>query len=206
MLASGWHSAQPKKQACVPGAKDTLVFLTPGVEKFSRGLVKGKNYFGSEPELLEPHTEDDEGEKEEEDGSIEEISDRSSNQLVKIHGPDSVKPVKKVKNLKTFYDDQRERNPVNIQLSQKHKRNDLDTSTSVRKRYRTVASCSEGIGSGRSTIPSVPEIGHHANVCSSNIHDRNNKSFTPLTRFIQREDGNQFTTRKPLLEPRRFSR
>ena len=71
MLASGWHSAQPKKQACVPGAKDTLVFLTPGVEKFSRGLVKGKHYFvpvmdvldkvGSEPELLELHAENDGG-------------------------------------------------------------------------------------------------------------------------------------------------
>ncbi|KAL1803812.1 hypothetical protein ACET3Z_032459 [Daucus carota] len=115
------------------------VILTPGVEKFSRGLVKGNHYFvsvmevldkvGSEPELLELHTENDEAEKEEEDGWTEEISARSSDQLVQIHGPDSVKPVKKVKNLKTFYDDQQERKPVNIQLSQKQKRNDLDTST-----------------------------------------------------------------------------
>ncbi|XP_063941523.1 uncharacterized protein LOC108201600 [Daucus carota subsp. sativus] len=132
LLASGWHSEQPKKQACVPGAKDNLVFLTPGVEKFSRGLLKGKHYFvsvmevldkvGSEPELLEPHTENDEGEKEEEDGWIEEISDSSSDE-----------PVKKVKNLKTLYDDQQARKPVDIHLSQKQKRNDLDTSTSVRK-------------------------------------------------------------------------
>ena len=61
------------------------------------------------------------------------------------------------------------------------KRNDLDNSTSDRKRYRTVASCySEGIGSGRITIPSVLEYGDHANVCRSNINDPYNKNFTPL--------------------------
>ncbi|KAL1803768.1 hypothetical protein ACET3Z_032419 [Daucus carota] len=150
LLARGWHSEQPKKQACIPGAKDTLVFLTPHVEKYSRGLMNGKHYLvsvmevldkvGSEPELLEPHAEND-GEKEEEDGWIEEISDRSSDQLVQIHGPGSIKPVEKFKNLKSLYEDQQARKPVNIQLSQKHKRNDLDTSTSVRKKYRTVASC-----------------------------------------------------------------
>nr|XP_017225377.1 PREDICTED: uncharacterized protein LOC108201598 [Daucus carota subsp. sativus] len=177
LLASGWHL--PKKQACVPGAKDNLVFLTPGVEKFSRGLLKGKHYFvsvmevldkvGSEPELLEPRTENDEGEKEEEDGWIEEISDSSSDE-----------PVKKVKNLKALYDDQQARKPVDIHPSQKQKRNDLDTSTSVRKKYRTVASCyNEEIGSGRITIPPVLECGHQANVCGSNIYDSNNKNFTP---------------------------
>ncbi|KAL1803811.1 hypothetical protein ACET3Z_032458 [Daucus carota] len=82
----------------------SMVILTPGVEKFSRGLVKGNHYFvsvmevldkvGSEPELLETHshTENDEGEKEEEDGWIDVISDSSSDQ-----------PVKKVKNLKTLF-------------------------------------------------------------------------------------------------------
>ena len=49
--------------------------------------------------------------------------------------------MKKVKNLKTLYDDQQAKKPENIQLSQKQKRNDLDNSTSVRKKYRTVASC-----------------------------------------------------------------
>ena len=66
--------------------------------------MKGNHYFvsvmevldkvGSEPELLETHshTENDEGEKEEEDGWIDVISDSSSDQ-----------PVKKVKNLKTLF-------------------------------------------------------------------------------------------------------
>ena len=293
LLARGWHSEQPKKQAYVPGAKDTLVFLTPGVQKFSRELVKGNHYFvsvtdvldkvGSEPELLELHTENDKGNKEEEDGWIKEIKeqenlnkrrqcymqlqapirdmddrkvtivdtsldnrkfpkfresrtlpmdiskikivrrdndqctfnastkkldcahnmlvaqetnstthvkitsdtgkifDSSSDRLVQIHGSGSIKPVKKVKKHKKLYDDQQARKPVDIRLSQKQKRNDLDTLTSVGKRYRTVASCcNEEIGSGRSTIPSVPEIGDHANVCCSNIHDPNNNKVSQL--------------------------
>ncbi|KAL1803778.1 hypothetical protein ACET3Z_032425 [Daucus carota] len=207
LLASGWHSEQPKKQACVPGAKDTLVFLTPAVEKFSRGLLKGKHYFvsvmevldkvGSEPELLEPHAEYDEGEKVEEDGCIEEISDSSSDE-----------PVKKVKNLKTLYDDQQARKPVDIHLSQKQKHNDLDTSTSVRKKYRTVASCyNEEIGSGRSTIPSVLECGHQANVCGSNIYDSNDKNFTPQqpVNFPNTSAGISVPEQPAILNPRRQS-
>ena len=207
LLASGWHSEQPKKQACVPGAKDNLVFLTPGVEKFSRGLLKGKHYFvsvmevldkvGSEPELLEPHTENDEGEKEEEDGWIEEISDSSSDE-----------PVKKVKNLKALYDDQQARKPVDIHLSQKQKRNDLDTSTSVRKKYRSVASCyNEEIGPGRITIPSVLECGHQANVCGSNIHDRNTKAFTPqqAVNFPNTSADISVPEQPAILNPRRQS-
>ncbi|XP_019440565.1 PREDICTED: uncharacterized protein LOC109345804 isoform X2 [Lupinus angustifolius] len=63
LLARGWHSEQPKNQGYV-STKDYLVFLTPGVKKFSRRkLVKGDQYFDcvtdvlskvvSEPNLLE---------------------------------------------------------------------------------------------------------------------------------------------------------
>lgn len=68
LLANGWHSEESRK--------DSVVFVIPGVDKFSRqgGLVKGRHYFdsvtdvlsrvASEPELL--HIE-----------SSEVISDRS---------------------------------------------------------------------------------------------------------------------------------
>ncbi|CAL0308563.1 unnamed protein product [Lupinus luteus] len=63
LLARGWHSEQPKNQGYF-STKDHLVFLTPGVEKFSRRkLVKGNHYFDcvtdvlskvvAEPNLLE---------------------------------------------------------------------------------------------------------------------------------------------------------
>ncbi|XP_057439373.1 uncharacterized protein LOC130731181 [Lotus japonicus] len=63
LLARGWHSEQPKNQGYV-GSKGCLVFLIPGVKKFSRRkLVKGDHYFdsvsdvlskvGAEPNLLE---------------------------------------------------------------------------------------------------------------------------------------------------------
>ncbi|CAL0302292.1 unnamed protein product [Lupinus luteus] len=63
LLARGWHSEQPKNQGYV-STKDYLVFLTPGVNKFSRReLVKGDHYFDcvtdvlskvvAEPNLLE---------------------------------------------------------------------------------------------------------------------------------------------------------
>ncbi|KAK6233177.1 hypothetical protein SCA6_003250 [Theobroma cacao] len=63
LLARGWHSEQPKNQ-CSVSSKHYLVFLLPGVKKFSRRkLVKGNHYFdsvsdvlskvASEPKLLE---------------------------------------------------------------------------------------------------------------------------------------------------------
>ncbi|GAB4835815.1 hypothetical protein Ancab_000731 [Ancistrocladus abbreviatus] len=63
LLAKGWHSEQPKNEGYT-GSKNCLVFLIPGVKKFSRRkLVKGDHYFdcvsdvlnkvASEPELLE---------------------------------------------------------------------------------------------------------------------------------------------------------
>ncbi|KAK2428838.1 arginine-glutamic acid dipeptide repeat protein [Trifolium repens] len=52
LLARGWHSEQPKYQGYVT-SKDYLVFIIPGVEKFSkRKLVKGDHYFDSVSDVL----------------------------------------------------------------------------------------------------------------------------------------------------------
>ncbi|XP_020212095.1 uncharacterized protein LOC109796735 [Cajanus cajan] len=52
LLAKGWHSEQPKDQV-VSGSKQSLVFLIPGVKKFSRRkLVKGNQYFDSISDVL----------------------------------------------------------------------------------------------------------------------------------------------------------
>ncbi|KAK7339102.1 hypothetical protein VNO77_19746 [Canavalia gladiata] len=52
LLARGWHSEQPKNQGYV-SSKDYLVFLIPGVKKFSRRkLVKGDHYFDSVSDIL----------------------------------------------------------------------------------------------------------------------------------------------------------
>ncbi|KAK8476401.1 hypothetical protein V6N13_137055 [Hibiscus sabdariffa] len=69
LLAQGWHSEQPKNR-CSVGSKHYLVFLMPGVKKFSRRkLVKGNHYFdsvsdvlskvASEPTLIELDSEGD---------------------------------------------------------------------------------------------------------------------------------------------------
>ncbi|XP_061369412.1 uncharacterized protein LOC133312249 [Gastrolobium bilobum] len=71
LLAKGWHSEQPKDHV-VSGSKQSLVFLVPGVKKFSRRrLVKGNHYFdsisdvlnkvASEPGLLETEIQATEG-------------------------------------------------------------------------------------------------------------------------------------------------
>ncbi|RHN49263.1 putative transcription factor MYB/SANT family [Medicago truncatula] len=52
LLARGWHSEQPKYR-CYVTSNDYLVFLIPGVEKFSRRkLVKGDHYFDSVSDVL----------------------------------------------------------------------------------------------------------------------------------------------------------
>ncbi|KAI4301370.1 hypothetical protein L6164_034657 [Bauhinia variegata] len=52
LLAKGWHSEQPKNYAGF-GSKQSLVFLIPGVKKFSRRkLVKGNHYFDSVSDVL----------------------------------------------------------------------------------------------------------------------------------------------------------
>ncbi|VVA93995.1 unnamed protein product [Arabis nemorensis] len=66
LLARGWHSEQPKDR-CHIKSKDHIVFIVPGVKKFSRRkLVKQNHYFDSisdiltkvisEPDLLEFET------------------------------------------------------------------------------------------------------------------------------------------------------
>ncbi|KAJ9131431.1 hypothetical protein P3X46_035091 [Hevea brasiliensis] len=67
LLARGWHSEQPNNQGCM-GSNHPIVFLIPGVKKFSkRKLVKGNHYFdsvsdvlskvASEPKLIELETD-----------------------------------------------------------------------------------------------------------------------------------------------------
>ncbi|CAL0311086.1 unnamed protein product [Lupinus luteus] len=70
LLAKGWHSEQPLAYTHF-GSKQSLVFLVPGVEKFSRRLVNGNHYFdsvsdiltkvASEPGLIEAKTEATDG-------------------------------------------------------------------------------------------------------------------------------------------------
>ncbi|KAF8006536.1 hypothetical protein BT93_K0744 [Corymbia citriodora subsp. variegata] len=73
LLARGWHSEQPQDYRLC-GSNHPLVFLIPGVKKFTKGcLVKGNHYFdsisdilnkvASEPELIELEL-----------GAVEEIS------------------------------------------------------------------------------------------------------------------------------------
>ncbi|KAK8977734.1 hypothetical protein V6N11_000061 [Hibiscus sabdariffa] len=52
LLARGWHSEQPRNQ-CSVSSNQYLVFLMPGVKKFSRRkLVKGNHYFDSVSDVL----------------------------------------------------------------------------------------------------------------------------------------------------------
>uniref|UniRef100_A0A1D1ZEZ0 Arginine-glutamic acid dipeptide repeats protein n=2 Tax=Anthurium amnicola TaxID=1678845 RepID=A0A1D1ZEZ0_9ARAE len=51
LLAKGWHSEQPKNHGSVT-SRHALVFLMPGVKKFSGKLVKGKHYFDSVSDVL----------------------------------------------------------------------------------------------------------------------------------------------------------
>ncbi|XP_057964342.1 uncharacterized protein LOC131155317 [Malania oleifera] len=52
LLARGWHSEQPKDHG-LSASKNYLVFLIPGVKKFSRKrLVKGNHYYDSVSDVL----------------------------------------------------------------------------------------------------------------------------------------------------------
>ncbi|XP_018845903.1 uncharacterized protein LOC109009747 isoform X2 [Juglans regia] len=84
LLARGWHSEQPKNQGYV-SSKHYLVFLVPGVKKFSRRkLVKGDHYFdsvsdvlskvASEPKLLELEAEEATLRSCNEDGWVQEVT------------------------------------------------------------------------------------------------------------------------------------
>ncbi|GMY27710.1 hypothetical protein FCV25MIE_22952 [Fagus crenata] len=53
LLARGWHSEEPNSNGCAAGSKHSLVFLIPGIKKFSRRkLVKGNHYFDSVSDVL----------------------------------------------------------------------------------------------------------------------------------------------------------
>ncbi|KAL0388768.1 UNVERIFIED_CONTAM: hypothetical protein Sradi_2758600 [Sesamum radiatum] len=89
LLARGWHSEQPKDQGYVAGSKHCLVFLMPGVKKFSRRkLVKGDHYFDSvtdvlskvakDPGLIELDAEEDHESKKKEE--YERTRERKSEQ------------------------------------------------------------------------------------------------------------------------------
>ncbi|KAM7485104.1 hypothetical protein LguiA_001113 [Lonicera macranthoides] len=78
LLARGWQSLEPKNQGYAAGSKPSLVFLMPGIKKFSRRkLTKGTHYFdsvtdvlskvASEPGLIELDNEEEEGNKSKED-------------------------------------------------------------------------------------------------------------------------------------------
>lgn len=52
LLARGWLSEKPKNLNYAANPKNELVFLMPGIKKFSRKLVKGNHYFDSVRDVL----------------------------------------------------------------------------------------------------------------------------------------------------------
>lgn len=53
LLARGWHSEEPKDHVYAVGSKNSLVFLIPGIKKFSRRrLIRGNHYFDSVTDVL----------------------------------------------------------------------------------------------------------------------------------------------------------
>ncbi|KAI9123286.1 hypothetical protein K1719_006175 [Acacia pycnantha] len=52
LLARGWHSEQPGCHNYALPSKNSLVFLVPGVKKYTRKLVKGNHYFDSVSDVL----------------------------------------------------------------------------------------------------------------------------------------------------------
>nr|XP_017225381.1 PREDICTED: uncharacterized protein LOC108201604 [Daucus carota subsp. sativus] len=102
----------------------------------------------------------------------------SSNQLVRIDGPETITKAEKQKKL---YDDKQAPELVDIQLSQKLKRDNLDTSLSVRESHRTTTACTnEDTGSDRSTFPLVPRFGYLVHGGCSDVLDPNSKAFSQV--------------------------
>ena len=50
LLANGWHSEQPSS---LLSNKSAIIFIVPGIEEYSRNLVKGVDYFDSIKDLLD---------------------------------------------------------------------------------------------------------------------------------------------------------
>ncbi|KAF5774167.1 putative transcription regulator Homeodomain-LIKE family [Helianthus annuus] len=86
LLARGWHSEQPNGYNYAANGKNNLVYLMPGVKRFSRKLVKGDAYLdcitdvlnkvASDPQLIEIDNEENgenemKVEDEEENGFVE---------------------------------------------------------------------------------------------------------------------------------------
>ncbi|KAL1072070.1 hypothetical protein V6Z11_D11G129200 [Gossypium hirsutum] len=95
LLARGWHSEQPKDQVFA-GLKNSLVFLIPGVKKFSRKrLVKGNHYFdsvtdvlnkvASEPGLLELEIKVPEASRENKENKWEPVINQAPDFVVNKH-------------------------------------------------------------------------------------------------------------------------
>ncbi|KAL1803759.1 uncharacterized protein LOC108201595 [Daucus carota subsp. sativus] len=103
----------------------------------------------------------------------------SSNQLVRIDGPETITKAEKQKKL---YDDKQAPELVDIQLSQKLKRDNLDTSLSVRESHGTTTACTnEDTGSDRSTFPLVPRFGYLVRGGCSDVLDPNSKAFSQVS-------------------------
>ncbi|KAK4282795.1 hypothetical protein QN277_014128 [Acacia crassicarpa] len=110
LLARGWHSEQPNNNPGFVSSRDYLVFLIPGIKKFSRRkLVKGDHYFDSvsdvltkvvsEPNLLELEFEEGKVRScNEEDGWISEMASDKDDQS-DCHRHSYLKP--RVSSLKT---------------------------------------------------------------------------------------------------------
>ncbi|KAI3756068.1 hypothetical protein L1987_55881 [Smallanthus sonchifolius] len=108
LLARGWHSEQPNGYNYAANGKNFLVFLLPGVKKFSRRLVKGEAYLdsvtdvlnkvASDPQLLELDNEqndvtemkmkmEDEEEEEEEEEENRFVEKRKSHCYLQPRAP-----------------------------------------------------------------------------------------------------------------------
>ncbi|KAF7817907.1 uncharacterized protein G2W53_023362 [Senna tora] len=104
LLARGWHSEQPNNNPGFVSSRDYLVFLIPGVKKFSRRkLVKGNHYFDSvsdvlskvvsEPNLLELEVEEAKaGGCTEEGGLFPENASSDKDDQFDSHRPCYLKP------------------------------------------------------------------------------------------------------------------
>ncbi|KAL4287147.1 hypothetical protein S245_066566 [Arachis hypogaea] len=85
LLARGWHSEQPNSQGYIC-SKEFLVFLIPGIKKFSRRkLVKGDHYFDSVSDVLnkvvaEPNLLELEGEEAKVDSCNDEEIEKGLNE------------------------------------------------------------------------------------------------------------------------------
>ncbi|XP_002520652.3 uncharacterized protein LOC8272074 [Ricinus communis] len=93
LLARGWHSEKPKDNG-ICGSKNSLVFLIPGIKKFSRRrLVKGNHYFdsvtdvlskvASEPGLLELDIEATQSSQHKEEGALDPPGNQDQDGLSK---------------------------------------------------------------------------------------------------------------------------